>query len=137
MILISLFGMYSFANNGISSINIPYARAKFHWDNSDQFNEWWSALQSLGTVFNLVAIGLVMPVLTQVFKLRDMTITAVCVASSFLGITMILLATKQELLYLANFLRMFSDVVSVGIRSALTKIVGENDVGKVELMLLT
>ncbi len=132
IILISLFGLYSFANNGVSSINIQYARKKFTWtDGSDDFNERWAQLQSVGTVFNLFAIGALMPIMTQVLRLRDLSITAICVMSSVMGISTILLAKSFEWLYLANFLRMFSDVVTVGIRSALTKIVGEKDVGKV------
>ena len=132
IILISLFGLYSFANNGISSINNQYARAKFVWeDGTDSFNLYMAKVQSIGTVFNLFAIGVMMPVMTQILKLRDLSITAFCVFSSITGITTILFAHKAELLYLANFFRMFSDVVTVGIRSVLTKIVGEKDVGKV------
>ena len=132
LILISLFGLYSFANNGASSINIQYARAKFTFDDSDFFNKEWSRLQSIGTVFNLFAIGVLMPIMTQFLKMRDLSITAFCVVSSISGITTILLAKDYHFLYLANFFRMFSDVVTVGIRSALTKIVGERDVGKVK-----
>ena len=135
IILISLFGLYSFANNGISSINNQYARAKFVWENgTDSFNLYMASVQSIGTVFNLFAIGVMMPVMTQILKLRDLSITAFCVLSSITGITTILFAHKASLLYLANFFRMFSDVVTVGIRSTLTKIVGEKDVGKVSLI---
>ena len=42
-----------------------------------------------------------------------------------------MLAENYKLLYLANFFRMFSDVTTVGIRSALTKLVGSSDTGKV------
>ena len=89
---------------------------------------------SLGTVFNLFAIGVLMPIMTQVLKLSDLTITAFCVFSSFTGITTILLAGlagHYKYLYLANAFRMFSDVTTVGIRSALSKLVGSSDVGKV------
>ena len=132
IILIALFGLYGFANNGISSINIQYARARFTWeDGSDDFNEWWASLQSIGTVFNLFAIGVLMPIMTQVLKLKDLTIVSFCILSSLAGIMTFLIAKVAVLLYLANFLRMFSDVVTVGIRSTLTKIVGQQDVGKV------
>ena len=132
IIMISLFGLYSFANNGASSINIQYARKKFKFGDSDMFNKEWARIQSTGTVFNLFAIGALMPIMTQILRMRDLSITAFCVTSSITGITTILLATDYHFLYLANFLRMFSDVVTVGIRSALTKIVGERDVGKVK-----
>lgn len=130
IILISLFGLYSFAN-GIIGVNNQFARKRFEWENSQVFNEAYAQLQSIGTVFNLFAIGFLMPIMTQVLKMRDLSITGLCVTSSLLGIVTILWADTFELWYLANFFRMFSDVVTVGIRSALTKIVGEKDVGKV------
>lgn len=164
VICVSLFGIYSLANNGISSINIPYAKAQFEWNNgtdesssgTDSFTKEYAKIQSIGkgifffvkvncllngifdlsvgTVFNLFAIGVLMPIMTQVLKLSDLTITAFCVFSSFSGITTILLAGlagHYKYLYLANAFRMFSDVTTVGIRSALSKLVGSSDVGKV------
>jgi MFS family permease len=135
VMLILLFGLYGFANNGIGAVNITYARGKFEWETTDKFQEWWARYQSVGTVFNLFAIGVIMPIMTQVMHLRDLAITLICVLSSLAGIATVLFAEVAEVLYLANGLRMFSDVVTVGIRSALTKIVGSNDVGKVRIFL--
>ena len=42
-----------------------------------------------------------------------------------------MLAENYKLLYLAQFFRMFMDVTTVGIRSALSKLVSSNDTGKV------
>ena len=33
VICLSLFGMYSIANNSLGPVNIPYAKAKFEWKN--------------------------------------------------------------------------------------------------------
>ena len=68
--------------------------------------------------------------------MKDLSITGVCVISSLAGLVTLLLATNYKLLYLANFFRMFADVTTIGIRSALSKIVGEKDVGKVRGCLL-
>ena len=43
-----------------------------------------------------------------------------------------LMAREANILYLSAVFRMMSDMTTIGIRSALTKIVGENDVGKVK-----
>merc|ERR1712079_472261 len=132
IILISLFGLNSFANNGISNVNIQYARAKFTWaEGSDSFNKVWAQLHSIGTVFNLFALGVLIPIMTQFLKMKDLSITGFCVISSLAGLVTLLLASSYKLLYLANFFRMFADVTTIGIRSALSKIVGEKDVGKV------
>ena len=69
--------------------------------------------------------------MTQFFKLKDLTITGITVTSSLAGLVTLLLATDYKLLYLANFFSMFADATTIGIRSALSKIVGEKDVGKV------
>ena len=162
VICLSLFGMYSIANNSLGPVNIPYAKAKFTWKNgksllllsykiihflkkmchktfaisgTDSFSEEYAKVDSIGVVFNLFAIGVLMPIMTQILKLSDLTITAVCVFSSFSGIITIMLAENYLFLYLANFLRMFSDVTTVGIRSALTKLVGSSDTGKVSTFI--
>ena len=121
----------------MGSINIQYARARFKWrDGSDDFNEWWATLQSIATVFNVFAIGVLMPIMTQIWKLRDLTIVIVCVLSSLLGAAIILVANVPEILYLAYFVRLFSELQTIGTRSALTKIVGKMDVGKARLSIL-
>ena len=56
VICVSLFGIYSLANNGISSINIPYAKAQFEWNNgtdesssgTDSFTKEYAKIQSIG-----------------------------------------------------------------------------------------
>lgn len=131
IILIFLFGFNTFANVGISSINVTYARKKFTWGGTDEFNKIWAQLHSIGTVFNLFALGVLIPIMTQVLKMKDLSITIFCVISSLAGLGTLLLAKSYKLLYLANFLRMFADVTTIGIRSTLSKIVGEKDVGKV------
>ena len=60
-----------------------------------------------------------------------MMITVICLIGMLASVNTILLARKASILYVAAVLTMFADVVTVGIRSALTKIVGENDIGTV------
>jgi len=132
VICISLFGMYSISTNSLSSVNIPYAKAKFTWKNgTETFSEEYAIIDGVGVVFSLFAIGALMPIMTQILKLSDLTITAICVLSSFTGNITIMLAENYKLLYLAQFFRMFMDVTTVGIRSALSKLVSSNDTGKV------
>ena len=167
VICISLFGMYSISTNSLSSVNIPYAKAKFTWKNgiyllklmiyihesciiykklllllfdfigTETFSEEYAIIDSIGVVFSLFAIGALMPIMTQILKLSDLTITAICVLSSFTGNITIMLAENYKLLYLAQFFRMFMDVTTVGIRSALSKLVSSNDTGKVSSTFLS
>ena len=98
---------------------------------TETFSEEYAIIDGVGVVFSLFAIGALMPIMTQILKLSDLTITAICVLSSFTGNITIMLAENYKLLYLAQFFRMFMDVTTVGIRSALSKLVSSNDTGKV------
>ena len=75
--------------------------------------------------------------MTKFLKMKDLSITILCVISSVAAIITLLLAKTYQLLYVANFLRMFADVTTIGIRSALSKIVGEKDVGKVSKLKIS
>ena len=69
--------------------------------------------------------------MTQVIKLNDLTITTICLSSALGSVVFILLAKVPEVLYLSAVIRLFSEMTTTSIRAALTKIVGRNDVGKV------
>ena len=74
IILIFLFGFNTFANVGISSVNVTYARKKFTWaGGTDEFNRIWAQLHSIGTVFNLFALGVLIPIMTQFLKMKART----------------------------------------------------------------
>ena len=88
----------------------------------------------MGNMLVMFAIGVLLPILTQVLKCPDPNIIALGIVSSFLGISMILIAGAQHdyrLLYLAWALRMCSEFTDIGIRSMSTKLAGPQDVGKV------
>ena len=65
-ILVLLFGMYSFASNGANNINISYISQNFDWTTTDAFNLWYSKFSSTNTVLTVVAIGIVLPIFSQV-----------------------------------------------------------------------
>ena len=77
------------------------------------------------------SLGAILPIMTQVVKLHDLTITTICLCSLLGSLICILLAKIPEVLYLAAVIRLFAEMTTTGIRSALTKIVGSQDVGKV------
>lgn len=131
VLLIAMFAVNGIAMHGTNSISNSYVRKKFEWESTDQFNMWWSQLSGISSIFSIIAIGIVLPVATKVFKLRDMMIAILSISSLLLGNVMYLLAWNPNALYLANLLKMFSDATTVTIRATLTKIVGPLDVGKV------
>ena len=131
VMLILLFGMYSFANIGVSIINVPYIKKQFIWDNPEDFNEFWSTYNSLQTGLNVVSIGLVLPLFTKVMKLNDLTIVFISLSSLFGAIAIILVAEDYRWIYLSCVLKMFSDITTISVRACLTKVVDKDDIGKV------
>ena len=72
-----------------------------------------------------------LPITTQALKLLDLTITAISLSRALCSLICILIARNPEILYLAAVIRSFAEMTTTSIRSAITKIVGNQDVGKV------
>ena len=131
IMIIVLFGMYTYANTGTTLINLTYAKKMFHWNNEVEFNNWWAVYFSVTQLCQAFGIGAVMPVFTQVLKLNDLVITVICVSSFMLGMITIMLATNANLLFIAAGLQIFASLATTSIRAALSKIVCSKDIGKV------
>ena len=69
--------------------------------------------------------------MTQAVKLHDLTITAISLSIELGSLIFIVLASNPEILYLAALIISFAKMTTTSIRSAITKIVGNHDVGKV------
>ena len=132
ILLVLSFGLHSLASSGAGNITIQYIRRKFTWHGGEEeLNDWLATFNAVGTVFSAIAIGAILPIMSQVLKLNDLVITVICLTSFLLGLIATMLAKIANIMYLANFLQMFAPLATTAIRSALTKIVGSNDTGKV------
>ena len=130
LILVALFGLHSVVN-GSNTIDYSYARNKFIWESSDYMAEWWSTYSSITSVFPIIFLVFVSPFMSRVLKLSDMFIVSLAFIMMFASLIVMLSARVKELLYLQKILDSFNDSVTLGIRAALTKLVGGQDVGKV------
>ena len=131
ILLVFLFGFYEVANVGIIAIRSQYVRKTFVWETTDHFTQWWSFFQSLDTIFDLIGLAVMSPILSLIFHLSDLSIVMTSILSTILGILIFLIAKIPELLYLASLLSMLRDLITLGIRSSVSKMVGSDDVGKV------
>ena len=89
------------------------------------------SLSYLQTVLSCVSLAAILPIMTPAVKLHDLIITTLCLSSALCYLSCILLARNPEILYLAAVIRSFAEMTTTSIRSAITKIVGNQDVGKV------
>ena len=79
-------------------------------------------------MLSCVSLAAILPIMTQAVKLHDLTITAICLSIALGSLICILLARNPEILYLAAVIRLFAEMATMSIRSAITKIVGNQDV---------
>ena len=71
---------------------------------------------SIGTTFNIFAIGLLLPFLSHILGFNDLFIVVLSFCSIFLGNLTILLANIPNLMYLASLFRMLADTTTICIR---------------------
>ena len=89
------------------------------------------SLSYFQTVLSCMLLGAILPIMTQAVKLHHLTITAISLSSALCSLICILIARNPEILHLAAVIRSFAEMTTTSIRSAITKIVGNQDVGKV------
>jgi len=130
-ILVLLFGMYTFASNGANNINISYIQQSFLWGDGDAFNLWYSKFSSTNTVLTVVALGILLPIATRILKLNDLVITTFCLTCYIAGLCTIMLAKDVNLLFLSSAFNMFHSLTTTTVRSALSKIIVADDIGKI------
>ena len=132
VMLILMFGFYGLCSMGIGIVSFPYIKQQFIWKSTDFFDEWYATYSSLSSIANVLAVCMLLPLFTNCFRLNDMSITTTCLISFLSSIVITLLAKKNaNILYLALVFRMLADMTTIAVRSALTKVVGPNDIGKV------
>ena len=76
-------------------------------------------------------MGIVLPIMSQVLGMNDYTITIICISTALISLICILLAKTPKILCISVVIVMFTDTTTTSIRSAITKIVNDNEVGNV------
>ena len=128
--LVLLFGLHSLSCS-YQSVKTQYIKVVYPWGDDTTLNTFVATLGSVETALGAIALGIFLPLFSQVLKLNDMVITLICFVSFLGGLNTILLARVPWVLYIASAVQMFYQMTTTPIRSALTKIVDKNETGKV------
>lgn len=131
ILLVLLFGLYFLVGLGPMNIMTPYIKMEFPWGDEVKLNNWLATYSTVGTVLQTIAIGLLLPLFSQIFKWSDMTITLLSLVSMLGGLIITLMAKVSWVLYISALVQMFSMMTTTVLRSALTKLVSSEDTGKV------
>ncbi|KAG1704748.1 Proton-coupled folate transporter [Nymphon striatum] len=109
-----------------SSVGYFYSQLMFDWDDFQ-----YSLYQTLTAVFGVLINLILIPVLSLYFGVSDISMGAVGALSAFVNCMVFGYAFSGTLYYIGKFLGLFAYNLPVVIRSFMSKIVGEDELGKV------
>eukprot|EP00092_Neocalanus_flemingeri_P012562 GFUD01013540.1.p1 GENE.GFUD01013540.1~~GFUD01013540.1.p1 ORF type:complete len:490 (+),score=71.29 GFUD01013540.1:897-2366(+) len=130
IILLLLSLMTLFVATGSADVNYLFTRKMFNWDESI-----FTRVSTIITVIQSLSSLILLPILSYKLHVPDPVIGTMATFSSFAAILGIALSTTGTVYIFANCLGLMSTQVSTVIRSLLSKVVPDTDLGKVYSML--
>jgi PCFT/HCP family folate transporter-like MFS transporter 1/3 len=108
------------------STTFLYTRAKFQWTAAT-----YSTYSTVEGMIGIAGSGTAVVVLMKILKIRDATIGLISSISYMGGTIIFMIASAGWMMYLAGTVQMFCGLISIMIRSMLSKIVAKDEIGKV------
>lgn len=130
-IVILLVAAFMCGMLGYTRMDYLYLRRKFTWENDGEMVSWYTQLQSFLSIGQIFSLFLVLPLLLRFLKLHDMTIVLLAGCSMLIQALLYFFATSTKFILATIFFNLFAVLFSQPLRSSMTKIVGEGDVGAV------
>ena len=135
VILIASYGVAMLVYQGVGSIEYLFIRKSVQWpeatDNPKFATSWYTQFRSYSDMSSLFFFFLVLPVLTNVFKMHDIVIVILVAACFIVYCSIFAFAKSRSLLYISIPFIAITNVITSPLRSSMTKIVGKDDIGKV------
>ncbi len=116
-LLIVIYGCIEFVSEGETIVDSLYIRDRHSFDDYDDFSDWWLIFYILFMTWGLLALGLMVPVMKQIYHLCDPVIIAVTAVGTFLRSLTFLLADNRDNLYIGGFVDLFNFAGMVACRS--------------------
>jgi len=130
VIILLLSIMLLFVGTGSADVNYLFTRKMFNWDEAI-----FTRVSTIITVLQSLSSLLLLPLLSYQLHVPDPVIGTIAACSSFAAILGIGLAHTGKMYIFASCLGLMSTQVSTVIRSLLSKVVPDTDLGKVYTML--
>jgi len=130
VILMLLTIMLIYVGNGSADVNYLFTRKMFDWDES-----MFTKVTTMITIIQSISSLVLLPLLSYKLHVPDPVIGTLASCSSFAAILGIALSTSGNMYIFANCLGLMSTQVSTVIRSLLSKVVPDTELGKVYTML--
>merc|ERR1711953_758706 len=130
-IVILLVAAFMCGMLGYTRMDYLYVRRKFTWKNEGEMVSWYTQLQSFLSIGQILSLFLVLPLLLRFLKLHDMTIVLLAGCSMLTQALLYFFATSTKFILATVFFNLLAVLWSQPLRSSMTKIVGEGDVGAV------
>ncbi|CAG2178109.1 unnamed protein product, partial [Oppiella nova] len=109
-----------------------YVEKLFSWS-----AKYYSNINSLVTVFTIISMAIIIPVFMKKLKVRDMLLAIIGVVSLLLQCLLRGSWQRPDGLYMSFVAGMFAPISMIAIRSRLSKIIHEDETGKVFSLMAT
>jgi PCFT/HCP family folate transporter-like MFS transporter 1/3 len=113
-----------------SPVLFPYVEQVFHWD-AQQF----STIKSIASIASIISYAVIVPALSGLFKVNDTKLGIIGVTAMFFASIALGSLVSPTGIYLCYAFNAATGSFSIAIRSLLSKIVSETEIGKVYSLL--
>ena len=111
-----------------------FLRRQFQWpethDDPRFAAEWYTIYMSVVDAISVLVLFVMLPVMTNVLRLHDTVCASLASVSYIIYMAIFALVPDRSLLYTGAFFQAFSFIFATPLRSLLSKMVDDTDVGK-------
>jgi len=122
------FAMGSLTHTGMDYL---FFRRKFTWTDEDSLISWYNHLRSYTAIGDVIALFVILPLLVRTLQLHDMTIVIIAVLSQAVKSLIYFFAGDKSSIYYVIGFSMLHCLNTQPLRSSMTKLVGQGDVGAI------
>jgi len=130
-IVVLLYACFTCGSLTYTGVDFLYFRRKFNFSDEEELINWYNHLRSYTALADVVSLFVVLPLMVRTLGFHDMTIVICAVSAQAAKSLIYFFAEQKNVIYTVIFFSIFSPLVTQPLRSSMTKIVGQSDVGAI------
>lgn len=123
----------AFTCNGLTytGVDFLFFRKNFDFSGEDELITWYTHLRSYTAIGDVIALFIVLPILVKTLQLHDLTIVILSALAHLSKSLIYYAAQEKSLIYVTIAFCLVSPLCTQPLRSSMTKIAGQGDVGAI------
>ncbi|XP_050422969.1 proton-coupled folate transporter-like [Adelges cooleyi] len=115
---------------GETAVGYLYTRIKFNWNEVD-----YSVFSTFSFMANIAGVGIALGIFSQLFKMDDSLIGIIAVTSKVVSGFVYAFASTELMFYIGSLTEMMAGSSYIVVRSILSKVVPQNELGQVSAII--